>query len=54
MRIIFAIVDWLIYSSLNASIGLTLVALKAGIRPINVPSIIKIINATKTMAKNNL
>ena len=37
----FVIVDWLIYSSLNASIGLILVALNAGISPINVPKIIQ-------------
>ena len=38
------------YSSLKASIGLILVALNAGINPINVPKTIKITNAIKTTA----
>jgi hypothetical protein len=38
------------YSSLKASIGFILVALNAGINPINVPSITNITSATNTTA----
>jgi hypothetical protein len=37
------------YSSLNASIGFTCVALVAGIRPISVPKITNIINDINTI-----
>ena len=38
-----------IYSSLNASIGLIIVALVAGINPINDPKTTRIIKETKTI-----
>ena len=42
------------YSSLNASIGLILTALSAGIRPISVPSVIIVINAPNTIARGTV
>jgi hypothetical protein len=40
----------IVYSSLNASIGLILVALNAGIKPINVPKITNKVRAINTTA----
>ena len=45
----FIISYLVIYSSLRASIGLILTALSAGIKPINVPSVIIVINAPETI-----
>ena len=42
------------YSSLNASIGLILTALSAGISPISVPSVIIVINAPNTIARGTV